>query len=75
MLQLPGRWNDWNALKKQADYYSNEEKQKLIAVDPFVPYNMIYHESRGKACRTGESVVSGISFQASVSLYHMILHL
>jgi MoaA/NifB/PqqE/SkfB family radical SAM enzyme len=47
-----------NALKKQADYYNEEERARLIAIDPYITYNMINHNSRGKACRTGESVIS-----------------
>ena len=47
-----------NALKKQVDYYSVTERERLIAVDPYVPYNMVYHESRDKACRTGHTVIS-----------------
>lgn len=47
-----------NALKKQADYYTNTERDRLIAIDPYVPYNMVYHESNGKACRTGHTVIS-----------------
>lgn len=47
-----------NALKKQADYYNESERERLVAVDPYVPYNMVYHESEGKACRTGHTVIS-----------------
>jgi MoaA/NifB/PqqE/SkfB family radical SAM enzyme len=47
-----------NALKKQAGYYNDSERDRLIAVDPYVPYNMVYHESKDKACRTGHTVIS-----------------
>lgn len=47
-----------NALKKQADYYNDAERDRLIAVDPYVPYNMVHHESKDKACRTGHTVIS-----------------
>lgn len=47
-----------NALKKQADYYNEAERERLVAVDPYVPYNMVYHQSEGKACRTGHTVIS-----------------
>ena len=47
-----------NALKKQADYYNESERERLVAVDPYVPYNMVYHQSEGKACRTGHTVIS-----------------
>jgi MoaA/NifB/PqqE/SkfB family radical SAM enzyme len=47
-----------NALKKQAGYYNEAERERLIAVDPYVPYNMVYHESKDKTCRTGHTVIS-----------------
>jgi MoaA/NifB/PqqE/SkfB family radical SAM enzyme len=47
-----------NALKKQADYYNEEERERLIAIDPYVTYNMVHHASEGKACRTGHTVIS-----------------
>lgn len=56
---LPKERYVWvNALKKQADYYTSEEKERLIAVDPYVPYNMVHHASEGRACRTGHNVIS-----------------
>jgi MoaA/NifB/PqqE/SkfB family radical SAM enzyme len=56
---LPSERYLWvNALKKQADYYNDSERDRLIAVDPYVPYNMVYHESKGRACRTGHTVIS-----------------
>ncbi|WP_276485486.1 STM4011 family radical SAM protein [Paraflavitalea pollutisoli] len=56
---LPSQTYLWvNALKKTADYYTTEEKDRLMAVDPFVPYNMVHHASAGKACRTGHTVIS-----------------
>ena len=57
-LLPPGKYLWVNALKKQANYYNEEERERLIAIDPYVTYNMINHESKGKACRTGESVIS-----------------
>ncbi|KAA2238413.1 radical SAM protein [Chitinophaga agrisoli] len=47
-----------NALKKQADYYTAEETATLMGIDPYVANNMIYHESYGKACKTGHTVIS-----------------
>lgn len=56
---LPAGTYLWvNALKKQENYYSEEERERLIAIDPYVTYNMIYHNSEGKACRTGHTVIS-----------------
>ena len=53
-----GRYLWVNALKKQADYYNEKERERLIAIDPYVTYNMVYHDSKGKACRTGDTVIS-----------------
>lgn len=47
-----------NALKKKEDYYSEEEKDRLIAIDPYVTHNMIHYDSIGKACLTGHTVIS-----------------
>lgn len=47
-----------NALKKQADYYKEAERERLIAIDPYITYNMVHHASEGKACRTGHTVIS-----------------
>jgi hypothetical protein len=47
-----------NALKKRSDYYTAIERDRLVAVDPYVPYNMVHHESKDKACRTGHTVIS-----------------
>lgn len=56
---LPSDKYVWiNALKKQHDYYTSEEKERLIAVDPYVTNNMVYYESKGKACKTGHTVIS-----------------
>jgi MoaA/NifB/PqqE/SkfB family radical SAM enzyme len=56
---LPADKYVWvNAIKKQAGYYNDEERARLIAIDPYVTYNMVHHDSKGKACRTGESVIS-----------------
>lgn len=57
-LLPPARYLWVNALKKEADYYNDSERDRLIAVDPYVPYNMVYHESKGRACRTGDTVIS-----------------
>lgn len=53
-----GRYLWINALKKQADYYTAEEAAVLQGIDPHVAYNMVHHETLGKACKTGHSVIS-----------------
>lgn len=47
-----------NAYKHQADYYSDEEISAFTGIDPLFPLNNQYHPSQGRACRTGESVIS-----------------
>jgi len=47
-----------NAYKRLSDYYSAEELERLEQVDALFPINNVRHASRGKACRTGESVFS-----------------
>jgi MoaA/NifB/PqqE/SkfB family radical SAM enzyme len=54
----PGKYLWVNALKKQADYYTAAETAALMEIDPHVAYNMIHHESYGKACKTGHTVFS-----------------
>lgn len=56
---LPAQTYLWiNALKKQEQYYTNEEKARLIDIDPLVAHNMINHASQGRACKTGHTVIS-----------------
>lgn len=47
-----------NAYKRHDGYYTREEERFLTAIDPLFPVNNTRHASRGRACRTGESVVS-----------------
>jgi MoaA/NifB/PqqE/SkfB family radical SAM enzyme len=47
-----------NAYKDQADYYDHEDEQFLASIDPLFQINAIDHESFGKRCRAGESVIS-----------------
>lgn len=57
--QLPESIYLWvNALKKQENYYTNEEKALLIDIDPHVVDNMIHHPSKELACKTGNTVIS-----------------
>jgi len=70
-LLLAGTYLWVNALKKVADYYNDHERERLLAVDPFVGYNMVHHESKGKACRAGETVVS-VDGEGNVYRCHFI---
>jgi MoaA/NifB/PqqE/SkfB family radical SAM enzyme len=57
--ELPPYVYVWvNAYKDRADYYGPAETDWLTDIDPFFPFNNRRHPSRGRACRTGHTVVS-----------------
>ena len=47
-----------NAYKRQPGYYDAGDLAHFAAIDPLFPINNQRHPSRGRACRTGRSVVS-----------------
>jgi MoaA/NifB/PqqE/SkfB family radical SAM enzyme len=47
-----------NAYKRVPHYYLESDIQQLVDIDRLFRYNNKYHASRGKSCRTGESVFS-----------------
>jgi MoaA/NifB/PqqE/SkfB family radical SAM enzyme len=47
-----------NALKQAPAYYSDAEARFLTEIDPLFPVNNQRHASRGRSCRTGDSVFS-----------------
>lgn len=47
-----------NAYKREPDYYDPATLATLTALDPLFPINNTYHPSQGRACRTGEEVIS-----------------
>ncbi|WP_110513600.1 STM4011 family radical SAM protein [Herpetosiphon llansteffanensis] len=56
---LPKQIYLWvNAYKREVGYYSPEEIAQLTAIDPLFPINNTRHPSAGRACATGESVIS-----------------
>ncbi|MBX7220867.1 MAG: STM4011 family radical SAM protein [Blastocatellia bacterium] len=56
---LPAHVYLWvNAYKRQPDYYSQAELEFLETIDPLFPLNNQYHNSFGRACRAGHSVIS-----------------
>ncbi len=57
---LPSEVYLWvNAYKSEgADYYRDGTERAFEAIDPLFPLNAIRHPSRGRACHTGESVIS-----------------
>lgn len=70
--ELPPHIYLWiNAYKRQPDYYSAEELRAFTSVDPLFPINNQYHPSQGRACRTGESVIS-VDGDGNVKRCHFI---
>lgn len=47
-----------NAFKRIEDYYAPDQADFLKAIDPLFLLNSTRHQSFGKACRAGESVIS-----------------
>ncbi len=56
---LPAHVYLWiNAYKRVPDYYTPDELDHLTGLDPLFPLNAVPHASRGRACRTGDTVLS-----------------
>ena len=47
-----------NAFKQEQDYYTPEEIDGLENIDPHFRINTTYHESLGRSCQCGSTVVS-----------------
>ncbi|QDU93614.1 STM4011 family radical SAM protein [Lignipirellula cremea] len=60
-----------NAFKQEADYYTPAEVQRLLQIDPLFAVNNVRHPSLGKACRTGESVIS-VDGEGTVRRCHFV---
>ncbi len=57
--ELPPEVYLWiNAYKRLDGYYHPEDLLRFERVDPLFPLNNTRHPSRGRACRTGQSVIS-----------------
>jgi hypothetical protein len=57
--ELPDDTYLWiNAYKSEPAYYDQPLLDAFAGVDPLFPINNTRHESRGRACRTGYSVVT-----------------
>ena len=57
--ELPPHVYLWiNAYKRVPDYYSADELRHFTQIDPLFPVNNTRHPSLGRACRTGNSVIS-----------------
>ena len=70
---LPAHVYLWvNAYKREGPgYYSPQERARIEAVDPLFPLNAVAHPSRGRACRTGERVIS-VDGQGDVRRCHFV---
>lgn len=57
--QLPRSVYLWiNAYKRRPDYYSKQEIEQLVCIDPYFKANLFYYPSKGHSCRTGQDVFS-----------------
>jgi MoaA/NifB/PqqE/SkfB family radical SAM enzyme len=57
--ELPDHVYLWiNAYKDRPDYYIEDDLHRFEAIDPLFHINTVRHPSRGRACRTGSSVIS-----------------
>ncbi|HEY0073305.1 MAG TPA: STM4011 family radical SAM protein [Abditibacteriaceae bacterium] len=54
----PGVYLWVNAFKRLEDYYVPDEVNFLTALDPLFPLNNTRHQSLGRACHAGQSVIS-----------------
>ena len=60
-----------NAYKCEQGYYTPADEQFLTAIDPLFPVNNTSHASRGRPCRTGESIVS-VDGEGNVRRCHFV---
>jgi MoaA/NifB/PqqE/SkfB family radical SAM enzyme len=57
--ELPDAAYLWvNAYKRVPDYYTTDELDRLIAIDPLFELNNRNYASLGRACHTGETAIS-----------------
>lgn len=57
--ELPPHIYLWiNAYKRTANYYTLEDTERFASLDPLFPINNQNHESYGRNCRAGESVIA-----------------
>ena len=70
--ELPSSIYLWiNAYKREHDYYPEEDLQLFSLIDPLFPINNKHHESLGKSCRAGSSVIS-VNGDGDVTRCHFI---
>ena len=69
---LPDEAYLWvNAYKREPNYYSQRQLERLVAVDPFFELNNRSYASLGRLCRGGESVIS-VSADGTVRRCHFL---
>ncbi|MCC7422932.1 MAG: STM4011 family radical SAM protein [Planctomycetaceae bacterium] len=57
--ELPNNVYLWiNAYKREKDYYSAHDMERLEAIDPLFRINTHFHASLGRDCRCGSTVIS-----------------
>lgn len=60
-----------NAYKHQPAYYSPAEVRRLSDVDPLFPWSLGTHPSRGRFCRTGDTVIA-VDGQGTIRRCHFV---
>lgn len=60
-----------NAYKREANYYTPDDLDRLASIDPLFELNNRYHASRGQACAAGESVIS-VDGEGTIRRCHFI---
>jgi MoaA/NifB/PqqE/SkfB family radical SAM enzyme len=60
-----------NAYKRVEDYYDHDDLARLTAADPLFPVNNVRHASAGRACLTGETVIS-VDGEGTIRRCHFI---
>ena len=60
-----------NAYKRVADYYTQAETERIVAIDPLFELNLNVYPSRGRACRAGEEMVT-VDGEGNVRRCHFV---
>ena len=60
-----------NAYKREENYYSDSMLMRIRSIDSLFDYNLTNHQSLGRACKAGESVVS-IDGEGTIRRCHFI---
>ena len=69
---LPSTYMWVNAYKRVANYYSPDEIERIVAVDPLFELNLKVYPSSGRACRAGEEVIT-VDTDGNVRRCHFVL--